>query len=175
MSLETETFTISVAPEVGDDELASLLHTVYVDGGHTPALVAETLLAPVHVRQRGTLLTAEDKGSGSLLGMIVVVPPGGDARQVARHGEAEFHLLGVHPGARGQGIGRALVRRAIKFAKSEGWSQIVLSTQRQMTSAQSVYATAGFARVPERDWTRSDRQFLVYSIDLSAKRADASR
>ena len=172
MSLETEPFTVNVDPEVSDEELASLLHTVYVEGGHTPALVAETLLAPDHVRARGSLITAEDNRTGELLGMIVVVPPAGAARQVARHGEAEFHLLGVHPSARGKGIGRALVRRALKFAKSQGWYQIVLSTQKQMTTAQAIYTAAGFQRVPERDWVRSDRQFFVYAIEvLTAKRA----
>ncbi|MDB4977591.1 MAG: acetyltransferase [Myxococcaceae bacterium] len=164
MLRDSRAFEIVPDPQVQDEQLLHLLDLVYVQGGHTPPALAETLFAPARVRARGRMLAAHDADSQALVGMIIVVPPGGAARQIARGGEAELHLLAVDPDARGQGIGAALIRAALKFARSEGWTQIVLSTQKQMTSAQTLYANAGFKRAPERDWVRGEASFLVYEI-----------
>jgi len=116
------------------------------------------------VRARGHLLGAQDIDSNELVGLIIVVPPGGDARRIARGGEAELHLLAVSPSARGRGIGKALVKTAIKYARAQGYTQLVLSTQPQMTAAQGIYTRIGFKRVPERDWVSGDMSFMVYEL-----------
>ncbi|MDB4984979.1 MAG: acetyltransferase [Myxococcaceae bacterium] len=164
MSRDSRAFDIVTDSQIRDEQLSALLQVVYVEGGHTAEAVAGTLFAPARVRARGRMICAHETDSRELVGMIIVVPPGGAARQIARGGEAELHLLAVDPAARGQGIGAALVRAALKFARSEGWSQIVLSTQKQMTIAQAIYAKAGFKRVADRDWNRGDVAFLVYEI-----------
>jgi ribosomal protein S18 acetylase RimI-like enzyme len=147
-----------------DEELKGLLCSVYVDGGFTDASVAEQIFAGPAVRARGTLITARDPSDGSLLGMVVLVPPDGASRQVAQGAEAEVHLLAVAPSARRQGVGRALVENVVALAAACQCGQLVLSTQESMHAAHAVYERAGFERTPERDWTRAGRRFLTYRL-----------
>jgi len=151
---------------VTDDELASALRSVFVDEGYTDAQLADNLFSPENVRRRGAVLVTRDQASGALAGMVVLVPPGGAARQIAGDSEAELHLLAVLPPWRGRGVGRKLVTAAVEQARARGYSRVVLSTQETMTAAQSVYSRMGFARLPERDWDRGDRRFLVFGLDL---------
>ena len=157
---------IAVAGAIEDHELSRLLHAAVGDAGFTAADVAETLFAPAAVRARGTLLTARDPGTHTLLGMIVLVAPDGAARQIARGVEAEAQVLAVSPEARRQGVGRALVRALMTLALSRGWRNLVLSTQEAMHPAQALYAREGFVRMPGRDWNRTGRRFLVFGIEL---------
>jgi ribosomal protein S18 acetylase RimI-like enzyme len=127
--------------------------------------VAAQLFDPAAVRARGTLITVRGTARGPLLGMIILVPPGGAASQIAGDTEAEVHLLAVAPEARGRGLGRRLVETVVALARASGWRRLVLSTQESMREAQRLYAQAGFVRVPERDWTRGERRFLAYAMD----------
>jgi ribosomal protein S18 acetylase RimI-like enzyme len=58
------------------------------------------------------------------------------------------------------------VHHALRFAGARGWRQLVLSTQPQMTEAQSLYEAAGFRRRPERDWGRGASSYLAYTMEL---------
>ncbi|NOK32042.1 GNAT family N-acetyltransferase [Corallococcus exercitus] len=157
-------FVLDVGGSVTDAELASLLDDVFVKPGHTSPPVAERLFAPDRVRTRGTLIAAREPETGVLLGMVILVAPGAAARQISRDDEAEFHLLAVHPDARGRGIGRALVGAGLQLARTRGWSRLVLSTQPQMAGAQALYAEAGFERAPDRDWGK----YLAFTLQLEA-------
>ena len=157
---------IRVAGEASDEELGALLRAVYVDGGYTEPEAAETLFAGSAVRARGTLITARDSRSQSLLGMVILVPPEAATRQIARGSEAEVHLLAVAPAVRGRGIGLALVKALIATASKIGCEQLVLSTQETMHAAHAVYERAGFERTPDRDWARAGRRFLSYWLSL---------
>jgi ribosomal protein S18 acetylase RimI-like enzyme len=114
------------------------------------------------VRARGILLTAID-AAGSMVGTIIVVPPGAPAVRLAGPNESEMHLLAVSPDHRNAGIGERLVKAAIEQARSLSQG-MVLWTQPSMHGAQRLYVKAGFHRDPARDFQRAGRAFLVYSM-----------
>ena len=165
-SSQRMSLVITAEGKIEDNEISTLLRAVYVDAGFTAADVAETLFAPASVRARGTLFTARDPETRTLLGMAVLVPPGGAARQIANDSEAEVHLLAVYPEARRKGVGSALVDALITRARSCGWQNIVLSTQERMHAAQTLYKHKGFIWLADRDWWRSGKRFLVFGMSL---------
>ncbi len=65
---------------------------------------------------------------------------------------AGFRLLAVDPGARGLGVGRALVEACIARAKEDGVSQVIIHTTRAMTVAWKMYERMGFERSPDLDF-----------------------
>lgn len=141
-------------------ELENLLHRVYVGGGFTDADVAKTLLRAPAVRARGELLTAR-AAAGPLAGMVMLVSEE-PVRRLAAEGECEMHLLAVDPAYRSRGVGKALVAAALRLASSHAFRRMVLWTQPAMTEAQRLYASAGFLRVPARDFSVRGRDFLVF-------------
>lgn len=76
---------------------------------------------------------------GDMLGSIFLVDGGG--------GVARLRLLYVEPEARGLGIGAALVRTCLNFARDAGYAKVVLWTHTVLASARRIYAAEGFALV----------------------------
>lgn len=74
---------------------------------------------------------------GRMAGSIFCVD-GGDGR-------AQLRLLYVEPEARGLGIGEALVRTCVAFAREAGYSGVRLWTHTILESARRIYAAQGFA------------------------------
>lgn len=62
---------------------------------------------------------------------------------------ARLRLLHVEPFARGQGLGRMLVDRAISFARDHGYKTLSLWTNDVLVSARRIYQAAGFRKVRE--------------------------
>jgi ribosomal protein S18 acetylase RimI-like enzyme len=153
---------IAVNGDVDDDEVVALLTEAFVGGGFADPAMAATVFAPAAVRARGTIITARDSATDGLLGMVVLVAPGGAVRQIADESEAEMHLLAVSPEARQRGVGRKLVDALVACADAKGWPRIVLSTQTGMLPAQRLYLRAGFSPLPARDWSRGTRNFLAF-------------
>lgn len=100
----------------------------------------------------GTVLVAVDD-AGGLLGTVMLEPWLPRSEVARTRDEAEIRALAVAPDAQGRGVGRALLRTVLDRAAASGATRLLLSTQPAMTTAQRLYASEGFARVPERDWS----------------------
>lgn len=74
--------------------------------------------------------------AGVMAGGVFLTDEGG--------GVARLRLLQVEPFARRRGIGDALVRECIGFARETGYGQITLWTHRVLDAARRIYARHGF-------------------------------
>jgi GNAT superfamily N-acetyltransferase len=89
-----------------------------------------------------------------LAGSVFLFPPAAAAYgALAGASDApELRLLAVAPGARGRGVGEALVRACAERARAAGATALGLHTSASMAAAQRMYARLGFARAPESDF-----------------------
>ena len=77
--------------------------------------------------------------AGRMVGSVLLVDAG--------DGTGQLRLLYVEPGARGLGIGDALVRECVAFARTAGYRRIRLWTHTVLESARRIYAGFGFCLV----------------------------
>lgn len=100
------------------------------------ALVAEILVNFVkkHNPQRERLWIAEQ--DGNRIGSIMLVDAG--------EGVSQLRLLLVEPAARGQGLGKKLVRKCMDFSRKAGYHKMKLWTQSNLHAARKLYADAGW-------------------------------
>ncbi|TDC56040.1 GNAT family N-acetyltransferase [Actinomadura sp. KC345] len=99
---------------------------------------------------KSDLLVAEV--AGEVAGAVAYCPPGSPYAELAGPDEAEFRMLAVREKARGEGVGRAMVRACTDRARAAGLTAVRLSTQRNMDDAHRLYERMGFVRTPDRDW-----------------------
>lgn len=102
---------------------------------------------PVDIEQRAATF-ARSAGESvvavagdQLVGMLHV--------EVSRHGFGEFGML-VDPGWRGRGVGSALVRAAIGWARCQGLHKLCLEVFAHNTAAIALYHKFGFAEEGRR-------------------------
>lgn len=160
---------VVVRPAGADEvpEVGRLTFETYRDGGFVdPGEPYAAHLADAGPRFREAELLVAVDAEGAVLGTVTVAPPGSTMVNVAGPDELEFRMLAVSPAARGRGVGEALVRAVLDRAGELGLSAVVLSSQREMTSAHRLYGRFGFYRTPERDWSPGGDELLVtYRLD----------
>jgi predicted N-acetyltransferase YhbS len=104
---------------------------------------------------------------GQIVGTITFFPPReGASVQGWPEGWAGLRVLGVHPDARGRGVGRALVAGSIQRARDLGAIAVGLHTTEMMAIARDLYERMGFMRVPEYDFHPATMEVYAYRFDL---------
>jgi ribosomal-protein-alanine N-acetyltransferase len=87
----------------------------------------------------------------------------------AAGGEAEILTLAVHPHARGQGLGRALLQSAIVRLEAQGAQSLFLEVGADNPHALALYAGLGFAKVGLRKHYYGGGDALVLRLSLPVK------
>jgi GNAT superfamily N-acetyltransferase len=116
------------------------------------------------------LVVAVDRGS--LLGAVTFYPHAGRRARYPELPEewAGFRLLGVHPAARREGIGRRLIEECIYRAWSLGAPAVGLHTLAVMTVARRIYRRLGFRRTELYDFSpASGYRLEAYRLSLSSR------
>ena len=79
---------------------------------------------------------------GRLLGCVAIV--------AASEVTAQLRWFLVDPDARGMGLGKRLLDKAIEFSREHGYRNIILWTVSSLTAAAHLYRAAGFHKVEEK-------------------------
>lgn len=115
---------------------------------------------------------ADPPDGGRVVGTIMLQTSPHAAEIVNGPDEAEIRALAVAPGARGRGVGRALLRAVLERAAGGGTRHLVLLTQPDMAVARRMYEREGFRRLPERDWSPvPGTDLLAYGLRLDGGNA----
>lgn len=116
-----------------DEELlVRLEEEIFPEDPWTRAMIAEELASPFSCY----VLALGPEGEALAYGGIKVVA---DA--------ADIMTLGVVKAARGQGLGRFLLRELITVARHRGAEAIFLEVRRSNLAARTLYASAGFEEI----------------------------
>jgi GNAT superfamily N-acetyltransferase/mannose-6-phosphate isomerase-like protein (cupin superfamily) len=149
---------------------------------------AATLPPAVFGRYLNDILDAEGRAG---VGEVLVVERGGRVVGTVTYypdaslegfgwpaGWAGLRALGVDPGARGLGVGRALLAACLERAEAAGAPVLCLHTAEFMTAAVAIYEQAGFRRDPAYDFDATGGlalggvrpvPILAYRLDLTGR------
>jgi GNAT superfamily N-acetyltransferase len=108
---------------------------------------------------RDCLLIVKEKGQ--IIGSIAIVHQGRD--------RAQLRWFLVAPAFRRKGLGKHLMKAALRFARSAGYRSVFLWTTSELDAARHVYEGAGFRRTVRRThdlWGRRKMTEERYMLDL---------
>ncbi|WP_067692958.1 GNAT family N-acetyltransferase [Nocardia jejuensis] len=150
------------------DAIGELTVEVYVGEGHIDPRSDYVAELADTAKRAGLAQILVAVRAGVVAGSLTVARPGTEFADIARPGEMEFRMLAVSKGARGAGVGSALVRAVIELARDEGFDAVVLTTMGGMADARRMYDRMGFVHVPERDWfTMAGNPLTVMRMGLA--------
>jgi GNAT superfamily N-acetyltransferase len=124
----------------------------------------------------GKVLVAEH--GGRVVGTVTYYPDASLEGLGWPAGWAGLRALGVDPGARGLGVGRALLAACLERAEAAGAPVLCLHTAEFMTAAVAIYEQAGFRRDPAYDFDAAGGlalggmrpvPILGYRLDLTGR------
>jgi ribosomal protein S18 acetylase RimI-like enzyme len=90
--------------------------------------------------------------AGEIAGTVTFEPFGPDSELARDEAEADVRAFAVNARSQGQGVGRRLLTAVVEYAAGRGIRTLRLCTQPAMTTAQRLYAAAGFIRTPGFDF-----------------------
>jgi len=99
------------------------------------------------------VLVAADEAGKGVLGTVTLEPFSPASELAKDDTEADIRAFAVIPSAQGHGVGRKLLAAVIERAEQRGVRRLRLCTRPEMEAAQHLYATFGFSRTPELDFS----------------------
>ncbi|WP_299145789.1 GNAT family N-acetyltransferase [uncultured Tateyamaria sp.] len=126
----------------------TIVETYYAKDTYA-ALIAD--LPSIHARPNGDILLAEL--DGHVVGCAMYYP-------LDMPGVTEIKRIYVDKAARGTGAGRALIETAMKRARNDGYTRMVLDTIAPLTEAIALYERVGFSACAP--FYEPDPQFAAY-------------
>jgi len=142
--------------EIGELTALAYLADGLVDGAHP--YIPQLKNAQARAEKAILLAMADgERGEGSIVGTVTVVPPESPFIELAKGGEYELRMLAVNPIERGRGIGASLTKAGLRLAIERGATGVVLSTMESMHAAHRLYERMGFTRRPDLDWVVTDQ------------------
>lgn len=147
-------------PRPADASLAApmaVLHSACFDEAWDASSITRLLAMP------GTFAYVADAAEGGLDGMVIARLGGG---------EAEILTIGVHPQARGRGLGRLLLEVAAAHAVAGGAEALFLEVAEDNLPARRLYETCGFVVVGRRPgyYRRKDGAVAAQTLKLDLPR-----
>lgn len=98
------------------------------------------------------------------LGVVFLVPSG-NPTPIFPADWCYIRMLGVAPSARGMGIGRKLMDRALERARENGEKTVGLHTSIMMPAARHIYEQMGFVVIQELE-PLFEQKYWLYRMDL---------
>lgn len=139
-------FRLRAAAPADNASLAAVLRAVMAEFGaagdgtaaHDPEVDD---MAGAYGAPRAAYFVVEDAGGAVVGGGGLGPLSGGDP------GTCELRKMYLEAGARGQGLGRALLGRCLETARGFGYERMYLETMRSMADARRLYERNGFTPV----------------------------
>lgn len=106
--------------------------------------------------------------SGSIIGTVQLFPNSATAYDdwEVQINEPIIRFLAVHPSARGQGVGRALLTYVTEYVTGLRAHALYLHTTEMMAAALQLYQAYGFIRYPAQDCWRRGKQIQCYQYQM---------
>jgi ribosomal protein S18 acetylase RimI-like enzyme len=163
----TSGFTIRDARPAEYATVGDLVVEAYRDTGEADESYFSELTEVAERAAQVPVLVAVDDATGAVLGTVTYVPGPGPFHEGEFGDAATFRMLAVAAGARGRGVGQALVETCIERARAAGRQAVAIYTRPFMTAAQRMYERLGFERLPDLDWEYETNEWLLaYRLDL---------
>ncbi|MCG8443175.1 MAG: GNAT family N-acetyltransferase [Caulobacterales bacterium] len=148
----------------GDDALITRLHAQGYGregarfAGPFPAYVAETVAEARLDAARDSRVWFAERGGRAI----------GCAAMIARGDRGQLRWVVLLEEARGLGLGRRLVERALAHARAEGWREVYLETTDGLGASMRLYETLGFKVVSDApaDLWHGRGRLIVMSLAL---------